>query len=64
MTANDVILDPTVGLTEGSSTSSGSCTAACSQYSTSSLLGSCCQCNGVTKAFSRSPFSPEMYLCK
>jgi hypothetical protein len=60
----DVVVDPTVGLTEGSSTTSGSCSAVCSQYNTTSLVGNCCSCNGVTKTFSRSPFSPDIYICR
>jgi hypothetical protein len=59
-----MVIDPTVGLTEGDTTSSGSCTASCTRYSTSSVIGQCCLCNGVTKTFSRSPFSYDMYLCR
>jgi hypothetical protein len=61
---SNVVVDPTLGLTEANTTTSGSCTAACSQYSATSVTGTCCACNGVTKTFSRSPFSPDMYLCK
>ncbi|MES1175578.1 MAG: hypothetical protein ABUL62_14750 [Myxococcales bacterium] len=61
---SNVVIDPTVGLTEANSTMSGSCTAACTQYSSTSLVGRCCSCNGVTKTFSRSPFSYDLYLCR
>lgn len=61
---SNVVIDPTVGLTETGTTTSGSCAATCSQYSTTSLVGQCCSCNGVTKTFSRSPFSYDMYLCR
>lgn len=61
---SNVVIDPTIGLTEANTTSSGSCAATCSQYSTSSLVGQCCSCNGVTKTFSRSAFSYDMYLCR
>jgi hypothetical protein len=60
----NLVIDPTVGLTAGDTTSSGSCTAACTTYSTTSVIGNCCQCNGSTKKFARSPFSADMYLCK
>lgn len=59
-----VSVDPTVGLTEGGTTTSGSCTAACTMFSTRSVSGDCCSCNGTTKSFSRSPFSYNMYLCR
>jgi hypothetical protein len=59
-----VSVDPTVGLNEGATTSSGSCTASCTMYSATSVTGQCCQCDGVTKTFSRSPFSASMYLCR
>jgi hypothetical protein len=61
---SNVAIDPTIGLTEGSSTSSGSCAAVCTQYSKTSVSGQCCSCNGVTKTFSRSLFSADMYLCR
>lgn len=63
-TASTVSIDPTVGLTEGDSTSSGSCAAACTMISSTSMLGQCCSCNGVTKTYSRSPFSYNTYLCR
>jgi hypothetical protein len=63
-TASTVSIDPTMGLNEGDSTSSGSCSAACTMISSTSLVGKCCSCNGVTKTYSRSPWSPSTYLCK
>jgi hypothetical protein len=63
-TASTVSIDPTVGLTEGDVTSSGSCTAACTAISSVSLVGQCCSCNGVNKTYSRSPFSYNTYLCR
>ncbi len=61
---SNVVIDPTVGLTEANATSSGACAATCTQYSSSSVVGQCCACNGVTKTFSRSPFSYDLYLCR
>lgn len=63
-TASTVSIDPTVGLTEGDATSSGSCAAACTMVSSTSVIGECCSCNGVTKTFTRSPFSYNTYLCR
>ncbi|MES1179549.1 MAG: hypothetical protein ABUL62_34855 [Myxococcales bacterium] len=63
-TASTVAIDPTVGLNEGDSTSSGSCAAACTMISSTSVVGQCCSCNGVTKTYSRSPFSASTYLCR
>lgn len=59
-----VSVDPTGGLNEGGTTTSGSCTVACSKFSVSSIAGSCCSCNGATKKFARSSFSAYMYLCQ
>lgn len=63
-TASTVSIDPTVGLNEGDATSSGSCSAACTMISSTSVIGQCCTCNGLTKTYSRSPFSYSTYLCK
>jgi hypothetical protein len=57
-------VDPTIGLTEGGTSTSGSCTASCTMYSATSATGQCCECNGVTTKFSRSSFSASLYLCK
>lgn len=59
-----VSVDPTGGLNEGGTTTSGSCTVACSKFSVSNIAGSCCSCNGATKKFARSAFSGMMYLCQ
>lgn len=63
-TASTVSIDPTVGLNEGDATSSGSCAAACTMISSASVVGQCCSCNGLTKAFSRSAWSYNTYLCR
>jgi hypothetical protein len=63
-TGTTVSVDPTVGLNEGDATTSGSCTAACTLVSSTSVAGQCCACNGATKNFSRSPFSSGVYLCR
>jgi hypothetical protein len=56
--------DPTAGLNEGGTTTSGSCTLACTKFSTSNVAGQCCSCNGVNRKLARSPFSSYMYLCQ
>jgi hypothetical protein len=39
------------------------CSQACSKYSTSSLVGKCCQCGGITSTFVQSP-TMNVYKCK
>ncbi len=58
-----VSVDPTYGLNEGVTTTTGSCDAACTKFSSSSVAGACCSCNGATKKFLKSAFSPSVYLC-
>jgi hypothetical protein len=59
-----VSIDPTYGLNEVGTTTSGSCTAACTLVSTSNRQGQCCSCNGRTGSYVRSSFSTSVYLCK
>jgi hypothetical protein len=59
-----VSVDPTAGLNEGGVTTSGSCSAACVRYSVSSVSGQCCTCNGATKTYAVSAFSPYIYMCQ
>lgn len=59
-----VSVDPTAGLTEGGLTTTGSCSAACTKYSSTSLIGQCCSCNGMNKTYVRSSFSYNYYQCK
>ncbi|HYO93727.1 MAG TPA: hypothetical protein VER33_04410 [Polyangiaceae bacterium] len=61
---DDVKIDPTAGLIDGDMTTTGSCSAACTKYSATSLIGQCCSCNGLNKTFSRSAFSYNYYQCK
>jgi hypothetical protein len=57
-------VDPTYGLTENASATSGSCRAACTMISTSNLAGTCCSCNGRTARLTRSAFNASTYLCQ
>jgi hypothetical protein len=59
-----VSIDPTYGLNEAGSTTSGSCSAACVKFSTSDLSNQCCSCNGTNKTYDRALFSSLVYLCK
>lgn len=59
-----VSIDPTYGLNEDPGTVAGSCTAACTKISTTSVLGQCCTCNGVNKTFARSSWNANTYLCQ
>lgn len=59
-----VSVDPTGGLNEGGTTSAGSCTVACVKYSSSSLSGKCCYCNGRKGTYARSSFNAFYYLCR
>ncbi len=59
-----ISVDPTSGLNEGGTTTSGSCSVACTRFSATNVAGSCCSCNGSNGTFQKSTFSPLMYLCK
>ena len=64
VSGNQVAIDPTYGLNDTTSTSSGSCTASCLKVSTASVAGQCCSCNGSTMKLSRSPWSAVTYVCQ
>jgi len=57
-------VDPTAGLTASSSTTSGSCTAACAVISNANLAGRCCTCSGAMRRFSASTWNASTYLCQ
>lgn len=59
-----VSVDPTYGLNEQNSTSTGTCTAACTKISASNAAGACCSCNGTTKKFSKSAWSTTTFICQ
>jgi hypothetical protein len=59
-----VSVDPTYGLNEGASTSTGSCDSACLKYSTGDVSNKCCSCNNASRKYSRSAFNTSMYLCQ
>jgi hypothetical protein len=59
-----VSIDPTYGLNEAGSTSTGSCTAACVKIGKQNVAGQCCSCSGKTKKFARSAWSATTHLCQ
>jgi hypothetical protein len=59
-----VSIDPSYGLNPDGSTSSGSCTPACTKVSTSSVAGQCCACGGVNKVFAKAAWSATTFLCQ
>lgn len=63
-TGTTVSIDPTYGLNDDPATKSGTCTAACTKVSASSVAGQCCSCNGATKKYVKSTFNANVYLCQ
>lgn len=59
-----VSIDPTFGLNEANSTSSGACFSACTRIALGNAAGSCCSCNGASKKFVKAPWSSVTYLCQ
>jgi len=64
VSGNLVAIDPTYGLEDSGTTSTGSCTVACTKISSTDLTGQCCSCNSVTRAFKKSAWSTTTYLCQ
>jgi len=59
----NVSIDPTYGLDDDGTTSTGSCHGACTKISVTSLAGSCCSCGGVQKHFQKAAWSAVTFLC-
>ena len=64
VSGNRVAIDPTYGLNEQASSSTGSCTAACTRISDVNVSGRCCSCGGVSRSYSRSSWSYNTYICR
>ena len=60
----DISIDPTGGLNEDGTTSSGTCLSVCTKVTTTNISGQCCSCGGVNKSFVRSTFNANTYLCQ
>jgi hypothetical protein len=63
-TGTTVSIDPTYGLNDDGTTSTGACSAACTKISTASVAGACCSCNGATKKYVKSAWSAATFLCQ
>jgi len=64
VSGNQVAIDPTYGLNDSTSTSSGTCTASCLKVSTTNVAGQCCSCNGTNLKFVKSAWSAVTYVCQ
>ncbi|HWO13635.1 MAG TPA: carbohydrate-binding domain-containing protein [Polyangiaceae bacterium] len=63
--AGDVVsVDPTLGLNDRGSTSTGACTAACARISATDVTGACCSCSGTTKKYVKSAWSATTFICQ
>lgn len=63
-TGSTVTIDPTYGLNENGSTSTGVCSASCVRVTSADATGQCCSCAGQLKKYARSTFNANTYLCK
>jgi hypothetical protein len=61
---DEVSIDPTYGLNEDSSITSGACSPMCARISRSNVAGQCCACNGATRSFSRAAWNASTFLCQ
>jgi hypothetical protein len=59
-----VSVDPTYGLNEDASASSGSCDATCTKVTSKDVSGKCCSCNGATRKFVKSAWNAQTFLCQ
>jgi len=60
----DFKIDPTYGLNPDGTTTTGTCTAACTKVSATSVAGACCSCGGVNKVFTKATFNANTFLCQ
>jgi hypothetical protein len=59
-----VSIDPTFGLNQANTTTTGACFASCVRMSNSNVAGSCCSCNGATKKLAKSVWSASTFICQ
>jgi hypothetical protein len=62
-TGTTVSIDPTLGLNDTGTTTTGSCTALCTKISAANVAGQCCTCNGVNNKFVKTTYSAVTYTC-
>ena len=61
----NISIDPTYGLDDDGTSSTGACMAACTKISVATnYAGQCCSCGGVSKIFAKSPVNAITYLCQ
>jgi hypothetical protein len=58
-----VSIDPTFGLNEANTTSTGACYQACTRISSSNVAGLCCSCANASRKFSKAAWSGTTFLC-
>jgi hypothetical protein len=63
-TGTTVSIDPTFGLNEGGTTTTGGCTAACTKVSVTNIATQCCSCNGRQAKYVKSAWSGTTFLCQ
>jgi len=59
-----VSIDPTYGLNEKGSTTTGACYGACVKVGLEDVSGDCCSCGGANRTFKRAPWNAATYLCQ
>jgi len=59
-----VSIDPTYGLNERGSTTTGTCYAACVKIGSEDVGGECCSCLGINRTFKRSVWNASTYICR
>jgi hypothetical protein len=59
-----VSIDPTYGLNEKGSTTTGACYGACVKIGVDDVSGDCCSCGGNNRTFKRAPWNAATYLCQ
>jgi hypothetical protein len=63
-TGTTVSIDPTYGLNPDATTTTGTCAAACTKISATSIAGQCCSCAGASKKFVKATFNANTFLCQ
>jgi ricin-type beta-trefoil lectin protein len=61
---NQVAIDPTYGLNDSRTTSTGACSASCLKVSLASVAGQCCSCNSVNSKFVKASWSAVTFMCQ
>jgi hypothetical protein len=62
-TGDVVSIDPTFGLNDANTTSTGACYESCVRITGSNVAGQCCSCGNRTRTFTKAPWSGTTYIC-